>query len=476
MLLFSTTLDINDTMTPDDFIALVIECIKDNYYEENVIKDINWNGEHSARYGDENLWLAFEEYRRENIIAARYEKRALDGVVWDTDYVMNFNTMKLTIHLQRGFLQGAAKIDPSFSTPYFIALLIKNGYLKHDGPLPIESVPTTVDTENIGMLCEIISGALRLRLPVVYVSKTYDDAEPFNVKRLAYRLKGVAHVLSEESKALNPDIAACCQSRNPSNGSVIVCYPHPGVENQYYNYRPETGRGEEMFSAIVRAVIEYSNAQMTGPLSTWQGVRGELLEAQLKSQREKREAAETHNVQLKREESELLDAMEEDWRRLQEQNAALQSANEKLSAENHGLRGKLSVQSAQPLVYQGEEAEFYPGEIKDFILAAVEEALKNSAQDTRKADVLADIIEHNDYEQTGKKRAEKINDLLKSYTRMTPPVKQALTDLGFEITGDGKHYKLTYHGDDRYQVTIAKTPSDRRAGRNIVGTITKKIY
>ena len=35
-----------------------------------------------------------------------------------------------------------------------------------------------------------------------------------------------------------------------------------------------------------------------------------------------------------------------------------------------------------------------------------------------------------------------------------------------EITGEGKHYKLTYYGDPRYMTTVGKTPSDVCAGDN----------
>ena len=41
-----------------------------------------------------------------------------------------------------------------------------------------------------------------------------------------------------------------------------------------------------------------------------------------------------------------------------------------------------------------------------------------------------------------------------------------MKDLGFEITEEGKHYKVTYYGDGRYQTTYAKTPSDVRGGMN----------
>lgn len=101
MLLFSTLLEINDTMTKDSFIQsfiqLVLEWNHGRPHEENIIQGIEWNGERNVRYGTDTLWLAIEEYRNENIIAVHYEKAEADGVVWDTDYVMNFNDMKMSI-------------------------------------------------------------------------------------------------------------------------------------------------------------------------------------------------------------------------------------------------------------------------------------------------------------------------------------------------------------------------------------------
>lgn len=39
---------------------------------------------------------------------------------------------------------------------------------------------------------------------VVYISKTANDDDPVEIWKLAGRLKGVAHVLVEESTSLNP--------------------------------------------------------------------------------------------------------------------------------------------------------------------------------------------------------------------------------------------------------------------------------
>lgn len=130
MLLFSTLLDINHTLKKDTFIKLVLEWNQGSPHENNRIKNISWNGERNVHYGDENLWLDIVEYRNQNIIAVRYEKKDENGIVWDTDYVMNFNDMQMAVRLDRSYTEDALTIDPSFSTPHFITLLIEKGYIK----------------------------------------------------------------------------------------------------------------------------------------------------------------------------------------------------------------------------------------------------------------------------------------------------------------------------------------------------------
>lgn len=63
-------------------------------------------------------------------------------------------------------------------------------------------------------------------------------------------------------------------------------------------------------------------------------------------------------------------------------------------------------------------------------------------------------------------KAEELKRLLKNYDEMSGRTRQALKNLGFEITEEGKHYKITYYGDGRYQTTYSKTPSDGRTGKN----------
>lgn len=55
MLLYSTTLKIRDTLTPDVFISLLVEWVQGSSYEENIIPGMEWHGERNARWGNSRL-------------------------------------------------------------------------------------------------------------------------------------------------------------------------------------------------------------------------------------------------------------------------------------------------------------------------------------------------------------------------------------------------------------------------------------
>ena len=492
MLLFSTLLDINDTLTKDAFIRLVIEWNQGSPHASNVIPGIKWNGERNIRYGSEGLWLAIEEYRNQNIIAVRYEKKENDGAVWDTDYVMNFNSMKMAVRLDRSYTVDALEADQKFSTPHFITLLIERGHIKDDHGLPVLRTATVIDETNVGLLTDVINGSAHYSLPVVYISKTYYDEDPVNISLLAGKLKGVAHVMVEKSSWLNQTIRNQCDGKNEYYGAVGIYYPTRALGHRKYLYRSAVGYDSFLFDKVFRSVIQYSNTQMMDTLFTWQGVNNALLRDRLISQREERLAAEEAQRVAEAEAAAILDSLDEEERRirrqafddarseantllesfdsdmqkLQAQVDALTRENEALQAENQGLKTKLDSTDSVPALLMGEEYEFYAGEIKDLLLSTLSDALKTVTPKSRRADIIRDIIRNNDYQKLSVKKAEEIKRILKNYDGMSAKTRSALQALGFEITEDGKHYKVSYYGDGRYQTVYAKTPSDGRAGKN----------
>lgn len=476
MILFSTVLRLNKNFTQDDFIKTVIEWNQNSPHPENVISGIAWNGERSARYGTDKLWLALEEYRNENIIAVRYEKVEANGTIWDSDYIMNFNTMKMAIQLDRSYTEDALIMDPAFSTPYFIRLLIEKGYLRADGDLQITEKPVLVTETEVPNLADVINGQAKHDLPIVYVSKNAEGTTMVNTWDMAYRLKGVAHVLAAENSQIDTLLSAACADQNEKNGSVGIYYPNTAAKNRTFPYHVYEDGGKMLADRMVRNVIDYCNAQLADPLYTWQGVNNALLLDRLKDRTLEFQTAELETRRMREENDELLDSVDKDLVRLRKQVEELTRTNEALKYENQGLRSKLNRTDAAPILYLGEETELFPDEIKAILLDALEAELPKYEEKTRRHTVIEDVIRENDCKKTAGEKAEKLKNLLKGYKSLSGSLKRELQNMGFEITDDGKHSKLTYYGDSRYMATLAKTPSDGRSGSNIAAEMIRTMF
>lgn len=476
MLLFSTILDIRDTMTHDDFIQLAIDWNQGSPHQDNVIPGIVWNGERNIRFGDERLWMDINEYRNQNIIAIRYEKAYDDGAVWDTDYVMNFNEMRMSIQLDRSFKEDALSISADFSTPHFITLLIERGYVRADGNLPVLRSPMIISEDRLEIISNVITGESRYQFPVVYISKTYFNEDPVNTWLLAGRLKGMAHVLVQESKTSNNALRHLCDDKNEYNGAIGIYYPNVAIGHRRYLYHREEGYDEFLFDKVLRDVIRYNNTLKLDNLYTWQGVNNALLSDRLTSQRQERIEAEKARKKAEIEKEDVYATFDSEIEELEKQVAQLTKANESLRTENYGLRNKLAEIDTVPILCLGDEDEFFPGEIKEIVLNALEAALAHNTQEnTRRAHIIRDIIDSNDITRTVAEKRTKIKTLLKTYNGLGKTLRQELMDMGFEITEDGKHYKLIYFGDGRYSTALAKTPSDHREGKNAAAEIIGKM-
>lgn len=475
MLLFSTILDIQDHVTPDDFIKLVLEWNEGSKYADNRVTGIDWHGEHNVRYGDAGLWMEFVEYPEKGVLAVRHEKITKDGVAWDSDFIMNTVEKRIAIQLDRTYSEDALVIDAAFSTPHFITLLIEHGFIKNDADLPVLREPIYVADDDLKSCQKAFAEESLHKLPVVFVSKTTENEDPLSVAWLASRLKGAAHVLVEQNTEQCAGIRKLAGKAEAPFGAVRIFYPSGTVRRKSYFYRSATGDESIRLEKVIRNVIQYSISQRIGRLYTWNGVSGSKLNEQLKNQIESRMKAETEKQKAEDEVEKVYEAFDEDLRSLQEKVAELTKANEALQYENQGLRAKYAAADAAPVLYLGDEEDFYQGEIRDMILSTLDEALTATEKATRKADVLEDILDNNTYYHLSEERKQRVKALFKGYKSLTGAMRQELMNLGFEITESGKHYKITYRGDQRYMVTVGKTPSDNRSGSNNAALINKTM-
>ena len=468
MILFSTILKFNATLTKDAFIQLVLEWNRTSKYKENIVPDVSLYGSYSGKFGNETLSLEFVDYPEKQIMAVRHEKITDDGVIWDTDYVVNFEEKRIAIRLDRTYSAEALVMNGKFSTPHFITLLIEGGHLAEDRDLPVLRTPMTVTDEYRHVFSDIIKHENEYQLPVVYVKRTSDGHEPVDAKWLASRLKGAAHVLIEKDQESCKECNEICGAQKEEFGSITIYYPSENIAPSRFLCQNMNGDRERCLEKVIRNVIQYWNAQRVEFLYTWHGVNGAVLNDRLNQQMLRYRKA-------KEEIDQVYEAVDDDLKKMQEKLEELTRVNESLMLENSALRARVNAVNARPIIYQGEEEEFYPDEIKDVILSILDEVLANTEEKTRRADILEDLFENKSYQHLSENRKKKVKAIIKGYKNLSGSMRQELEELGITISGDGKHYKLTYKNDPRYMVTIGKTPSDGRAGNNTAALVNKTM-
>lgn len=230
MLLFSTVLNIKESVRVDDFIRLVLEWNDSSTRTENKVTGIDWQGERTIRFGSDKLSLELMEYPEKGILAVRHEKITDDGVVWDSDFIMDFSRHQMSIRLDRTYSEDALVMNAAFSTPHFISLLIEHGYVEDDEDIPVLRTPVYISDKNLELCRRALHVGSNYELPVVYVSKTAEKKDPLSVAWLASRLKGVAHILVETSAEECALIRAFCGKSEEPFGAVWIFYPSEAVE------------------------------------------------------------------------------------------------------------------------------------------------------------------------------------------------------------------------------------------------------
>lgn len=449
MLLFSAMLDIEDTLTKDKFIGLIIEWNQANLHIDNIIPDLVWNGERNVSYGRDGLWLCIREYAAKNIIAVRYESTADDGSLWDVDFVMSFSEMRLAVQVYRRNKDNSDPYVFEFFSPHFLTLLIENRYIKKDGELPVLYEPIYIRENRIPLLAAIINGEKRFKLPVIYISKTLANRDPFSASWLSRRLKGVAHVLVEEDKELDYPLSALCGRKNEFNGNVGIYYFEPKAEHKRFKFHKRVCQSRAMLDRIIREVFRHINSEEIDGIYTWQGVNNMMLADRLDAM--KRNADE---------ESGAVTLSKDEYGELLKQTRELIKRNEALEAENRELSAKADMSDRVVLTVR-DENDFYEGEIKDAVLSSLEEVLSTLPKGSRRADLLKDILKNSDYERLGKQIKQRLERLTENFDGATEPLLKELKELGFEIQKEGRRYKLTYFADERYCADLSCSPNGK---------------
>jgi len=474
MLIFSTRLPVKDTLTKGKFFELVIRWNQDSPHHR--IDGIEWDGGYRHRWGDMKNMLEITEY---NDVAAAHFVQSEHGVHWTTEFILHTERREIGIYLSREATENTVYFHKEFKPPYFLKLLMRENVLGSDGGLAISEYPQSFgaaadERKVLAQLC--LEDDSAFRLPVVYLTREwFIEHCVVDEGVLARRLCGVAHVLVESDKDVSRALKDLCHGKNVYDGGMAIYFPSLSAAAK--RFVPYDGMdAEKTMDQMVRMIFRYMNQQKRERLDTWDGIQMLQMRRHADQLLIDKRRIEENRKQTSKEKDEYWD----EFVKAQTQVESLTEQNERLQNEIAILRARVDSMGESPLLYYGNEEDYYQGEILEFVRSALVEKLdrlpKEKDNPLRSADVLQDILSANECEEMQAQRQAELKRALKGYRTLTPDIRRTLIDIGFKITSDGKHHKLTYYDNDRYTVTMAKSGSDWRGGENLFSEIKKRIY
>lgn len=460
MITYTTKFPVNASLTKEEFIKTVIKWNQGSTHDK--IEGVEWDGEsRSLIWEQENISLEFQEVDTDGIIASRLRKEDEHGI-WTTDFVLNTEKHYLSVSVAMVTTEFTTDFAPTFYPPYFVKLIVYSGYSGEDSTLHVSQL-AHLATDCEKLIEQVCDKEIKTSLPIVYITRPKDAGTGLNVDDLAFKLQGVAHVIFEPDdyeRKLSLDV----ENENGYENKAIIFYPSSWKQIDVIDCTEKTIDYVEKH--IVNLVYSYMIQRVRKDIDTWDGILNEQLHLKNIELLKSKETIEEENDFLYEEFGDQL-------KKLEETNARQNNEIQRLTAEVQGLRMKFSNQSQTPIIFAGEEEDFYEGEIKEIVLEILEEYKKSCHEGSRRQHVIDDILKSNECRHLPEKKREILKNALKGYRSLSGSLKSELEALGIEITSDGKHYKWSYFGDNRYVVTAAKTSSDGRSGMNLSATMDK---
>lgn len=184
-------------------------------------------------------------------------------VLWSTEctFVQENTNKYITISLNCDLQEYNSRL-PHKHKPYIIRLLIESGFCINDGNLPVSDKTIPITKENISDIVEVMEAKSTHFMPLVYVSKDYDDYA-VDPGRLAIWLSGIAHVVIEEEKEWSFILKERTKGRNAHNGFVGIYYPQNQSYELFakYSYLSDKDMAVDVSCTVQQALVNYQNIQ-----------------------------------------------------------------------------------------------------------------------------------------------------------------------------------------------------------------------
>ncbi len=466
MLSFATEFPVDATRTSADFLVAVREWLLGSPYtvfEATDLEQFEVKDEWAVRKSNELIESLKYESLGVDTAAVRYTK-VNGGLEWMSTIVFSRSQPSSWLGMRTSCeSQHPSGRLPTAKKPVFIRTFLNRLGGGADGEIKVQGVPLALANSEIDLAARCMSGRAGCRLPLVYVSARFQSGYVVNVDSLADALAGMAHVLVEPNRPFSVRLMSEVNSQNVYGGTIGVYWPDGGGRRSFF-LGPEFDSPVELERAVVEEVRSALSNRRPLARVTWSAVQ-ELL-----SRRTFNTLREQGSTQVEK----YVDEFDKEIKSKREELADAEREIARLHAEVRKYQAQSPMQSGLALQTSPEQ-DLYPGELLGVVRDALADAVARVSPDSRRQHILNGIVLANP--RTGEAEAlrSRLKFLLRDYRGMDAKVRSALQDMGFEISEDGKHFKIVFQGDDRYTFTMPKSGSDHRGGLNLASDCQRKV-
>lgn len=384
---------------------------------------------------------------------------------WTTEIVGHEHdgALLVSIHVNCGLLHPGLRL-PRPKKPYVVRQLLENLGGGHDASIAVGDEPVYLAEHDVDRAVDIVNGTLGNRLPIVYASARRSGEPAIDATRLAQWLSGMAHVVVEPSTYFSFALGCHVGTANAFGGAVAIYWPS-GVGPQIRLLPNRFETTDELHGAVTESVRRALTHIRPTSECTWQFLREGISRSRISALRD------SGSTELQ----EYIDAFDAE---IAAKDARLEAANAELAR----LRAEVQRAEARAgtaesgVLSPGGEQPFYPGEIQDAIVQAMQSGRNALNADGRRRHIVDDLLNANLESDAHDQLVSDLKDCLSNTKSIGGTQRKVLERLGFSLEDSGKHIKAVYHGDERYTFSIPKTPSDHRSLKNLASEMVRTLF
>ncbi|ATG48484.1 hypothetical protein CEW89_13465 [Celeribacter ethanolicus] len=454
-----------------EFVGLVVGWLKGTSYSKLFEGPVQHelekeNAYLKAKNGEELRLIELPGGDGPEALGFRYDNPDADGRIWRTELVISKSEGLGGDSILRTRTQCiAAHLDAPLERPkkpFIIKSIIQEKKATDDGYFDIIDEPHFLEETDyyLDIALEVLNGAASLNLPIIYISFTSDRDKALSfqqIKKLAFDLGGIAHVLVEPSKSFSNSLRERANGTNVYGGTVAVYSPNTSFRRKFYIGGAIRDRFE-LFSWIAEYVI---SIRSRSPAKGWDWT--ELQEQALRHQikRDKARLSVQENEALHHQEVKNLKERisELEFERAVTQEALKAPRNSEVSLSS--IAGQLPEQIV----------EIYDGELIDRIRYFIEISLNFSdtyGLDERSKKVGEKLIDQVEPSAALGQLKRALEKATKDPKKFSKEMGSVLEEIGFIKKSDNKHIRFEPKPElvGLDSITLMKTPSDYNGLKN----------